>query len=482
MSGSQGYGPQIFTPDWSNPNQSAGSGWGAGISALGQALFPNPATMAEARLRQAQTQQAQQSIGIGQTQIAARSKIASVLSNPGAMADPGVRGSVLAAQTALPADEQNSNRAILSTAIQNVPNMSQQDKDSFIVSLGTQTYGGTQTGGVRLANIAAGPGYAQAGATVKAAQIGANERRYEHDNTQIPVLDANAVSGTGFASRKDVLAGHYSPILPTDEQRSASSVQASTPPASHGQPPPPTVTGTTSNAASATGDGSPAPTPTPTPTPQQTAGTVLKTLAGQPPGSNEQSTLMDATLRALTKQDFGTSHLTGTSKEGTDVYELEPQLKAVVGARANELMRMRLGPGGTALDPGAAVTQAYTEFMQANRGQLTTQSNMFSGQGPQVVLKSGAKLQPFGAETPLVPSGKQAIPSPAPAPAPTPSPAPAPAPGGGGTPTAVAGRTVSTRGGKPLLYTGGDPKSPASWRAASPAEISAAQQSGNLYQ
>lgn len=481
-------GPQIYTPDWSNTSGGAGQGWGQGITALGQALFPNPAALAEARLRQAQTglvgaqtQETQQNIGVGQTAIGARSKLATMFATPGAFADPSNRSQASSLITLLPPQEQDQARHNFAIQMQQ-SGLPASEIDKWTSGAGITTYGQTPTGAVTLGNIAAGPGYAQAAATVTSAKIGAGERKYEHDNTQIAVLDPTTPSGTGYVPRKDVLAGHFSPVLGTDEQRSASSVQAATPPASHGVVPPASTTSTSSNAASADGDGSPQITP------QQTATTVLRTLSGQPPGSAEQSTLMQGTLEALTKKDYGTSMWSGDTAHGTNAYTLAPDLTDVIMRRANELMRMRLGPGGTALDPGAAVTQAYVDFMTANKDNIERSRNIASGQGPQVILKPNATLNPLpeiAPNVPTPPSGRQNIPAVVTQPQQTQQTQQTQPPQRTQQTTqrnvAVAGRTVDTRSGRPMIYVGGDPQTPTSWRPATSAEVATAQAAGDLY-
>lgn len=509
MSGSA-FAPQVFTPDWSNTSGNSGQGWGQGISAIGQALFPNPNTLAEARLHAAQTglvgvqtQKAQQELGVGQASITGRQTLAEILSNPNGLSDPNTRGRALAAVEMLPSDQQQSHKTILSAAIQNT-NLPQVDKDAFLVGLGSP-YGSTSTGAVKLQNLANQPGFAQAAATVTSAKIRSATDLEQQARGGDIILTA---SGPQVIPHSEYIKGGYTPA-PTAPGDQASVIEAhrqsgmplkeppnTSTPTSALPPSAPAVAaadGGTVHAPPADNDGSPKP-----------FGSTLTSVINRSQASNlpkeDPQTIIDQKAAGV----FGKTSYLGMG--GGTEFQLGEHANNAVLQVANNMFRDR-GSSSYQNMP-AAVSAAWDAIITANKKDLVFDSHMF-GKGvaptvdfsndfltkhpefstPATALQPNRPVQPVQPEqTPLVSTGKQAITPPPPV---RPAPVPAatstattvnPPPPQGGP---VANRTVDARGAAraaPKIFVGGDPQNAASWRAATQAEVQAAQTSGNLYQ
>ena len=134
------FGPSVYVPATSTPGPARRPRAGPrGLSNLAKGLFPDPNALADARYKNTQTQ-------LLNTQAAARSNLAGIFANPNAAADPNNRAQIYSWMTTLPADEQNAWHNNLAGVIQNVPSMTQAQRDQYIAGAGMVPAGNTPSG------------------------------------------------------------------------------------------------------------------------------------------------------------------------------------------------------------------------------------------------------------------------------------------------------------------------------------------------
>ena len=507
------FGPSVYVPDLNTGAGSASQGWATGISNLAKGLFPDPNSLADARYKNTQTQ-------LLNTQAAARSNLAGFFANPNAAADPNNRAQIYSWMTTLPADEQNAWHNNLAGVIQNVPSMTQAQRDQYNAGAGMVPAGNTPSGfNAQLQN------------QVNTATIGANAQRdvaginqtnenYRWGNTPAPATSSGqgnaGPAGPVLATPNQVNAappGTYMPNYqnPADTATVLGGRGAQQAPPSHGVSPPPAATqpqtGSQGGPATTT---NPAPTNTDTPAGAASTNLTAAGQRGQLP-TNQAKEGLDFAIDTKAAEVYGKPGWFGLSSKAAgandpDRYRLSPDLKAQVATRANQLM---LSPAtkGTFGSVDAAVNQAWNDVIEPLRasGKLDTSRHMLGGGQPEIhqtgpatpttpMAPAPAPAPPAPAPpattppaaTPVAPSGTSALPKPAPATPPVRYTAPAPAaakpaaakPAGGGSSGAIQpGAVWGNR-----VYTSGDPNNAANWGVATAAQIATARKNGNYRQ
>jgi hypothetical protein len=516
------FGPSVYVPDLNTGAAGASQGWATGLSNLGKALFPDPSTLADARYKAAQT-------GALNTAAGARSQLQNILGgDPNVMADPSTRQKAFGLIQLLPAEEQNATRANMSAWIQN-SNLDQPTKDSFQTALGVQPYPSTQTGQnaalqnqINVAHIGAGPGYAQAAATVEsakihsAADIAVEQQRSEttlekDDRELVPIITPTGVTSV---TKKEAREGGYTLLQPnaTPESTATTIVTHEQPgqrplkeaPSSQGVSPPPEAT-----------------------QPQGVSpGTAATTAITKVQGTNVPKEDPLITLQRIANADLQTGYWASTSDPKINPqghYNIGPRAAQAVVSRATQIANDRTQREYN--NQPAAMVRAYNEIISPIKNDPSALVYS-SGYSPLPFTKNDPPSVDFApnyvpppppplnptytpqppppppAATPLAPSNRRAVPVPTvplvpPPPATTkapvpekkttqpPGPTPAPAQGA----QDVGGlRDIPQEKRVPgMIYQGQvllDPANPAkqeSWRPAKQADINKARQNGMLY-
>lgn len=504
------FGPSVYVPDLNTGAGSASQGWATGISNLAKGLFPDPNSLADARYKNTQTQ-------LLNTQATARSNLATIFANPNAAADPNNRAQIYSWMTTLPADEQNAWHNNLAGVIQNVPSMTQAQRDQYNAGAGMVPAGNTPSGfNAQLQN------------QVNTATIGANAQRdvaginqggenYRWGNTPLPATSSGqgnaGPAGPTITTPNQVNASPPGTYMPSYQDPASTATvlggrgaQQGAPPASHGVSPPPAATQPQTGS-----QGGPATTTNPAPTnPDTPAGAASTNLTaagqrGQVPTNPDKDSLDFAVDRKAAEAYGQPGRLFGSNKADVsdpNRYRLSDDLKNQVTNRANQL---RLSPAtkGTYGSVDSAVNQAWNEIIEPLRaaGKLDTNRHMWGGGQPEIYqtgpvtpttpMAPSTTAPPAAAPpaaTPVAPSGTSALPKPAPATPPVRYTAPAPAaakpaapaaksPGGGSSGAIQPGAVWGNR-----VYTSGDPNNAANWGVATAAQIATARKNGNYRQ
>lgn len=497
------FGPSVYVPDLNTGAGSASQGWATGISNLAKGLFPDPNSLADARYKNTQTQ-------LLNTQATARSNLATIFANPNAAADPNNRAQIYSWMTTLPADEQNAWHNNLAGVIQNVPSMTQAQRDQYNAGAGMVPAGNTPSGfNAQLQN------------QVNTATIGANAQRdvaginqggdtYRWGNTPGPATSSGqgnaGPAGPVLATPNQINAappGTYMPNYqnPADTATVLGGRGAQQAPPSHGVSPPPAATqpqtGSQGGPATTT---NPAPTNTDTPAGAASTNLTAAGQRGQVPNNPDKDSLDFAVDRKAAGTYGQPGRFFGSNKADVsdpNRYRLSDDLKNQVTNRANQL---RLSPAtkGTFSSVDAAVNQAWNEIIEPLKaaGKLDTTRHMMGGGQPEIYQTGPATPTtpmvpapaPAPAATPVAPSGTSALPKPAPTTPPVRYTAPAPAaakpaapaaksPGGGSSGAIQPGAVWGNR-----VYTSGDPNNAANWGVATAAQIATARKNGNYRQ
>jgi hypothetical protein len=488
--------------------------------------------MAEARYKGAQTQ-------LLQNQQQNRSTLQTILGgDPNAMYDPGTRAKAYTAIQGLPADEQNAARANFGVWMQN-SNLPQGDKDHFITAAGIQPFPQTDTGQgralqnqIQTATIGAGPGYAQAGATVEAAKIGAAGRIAEEqtrvagakaldDDSLVPVITPTGVTTATKKQARDygltMLPANATPAdvattIVSHEQPGQAPLNAPPPP-SHGVSPGPDATQPQTDPSGA----------------PVSPGTAATTAITKVQGTNVPKEDPAVTLQKIANNDLVRGYWASdpkTNPQGN--FTVGPRMQAAILARANQLTNDR----STQFygNQVAAMVQAWNELVTpikndpSKLGYNTGYSWMpwtksdqpvvdftpnytpppppplnprFSTQpaptqpataAPAAPLprSNRAQIAPPPAPNPANLTPKPALPAKPKTPAAAAGPTPAPAQGASGQKPELSAIPAEMR--KPgvvyhgSIFVGGDPRQGSNWRVATPDEIANAKQNGLLAQ